>query len=171
MSKIKEVFTFNENNIAKAEEIIAKYPAGRQKSAMLPLLELAQKQNGGWLSTAAIECVATYLSEPFMRAYEVATFYTMFNLKPVGRYHIQLCGTTPCWLMGSDEIMKACQESAQTKCGETSDDNLFTISEVECLGACRNAPVIQINDDFYEDLTAKKVTEILESLRKKNKIQ
>jgi NADH-quinone oxidoreductase subunit E len=171
MSKIKEVFTFNENNIAKAEEIIAKYPAGRQKSAMLPLLELAQRQNGGWLSTAAIECVATYLSEPFMRAYEVATFYTMFNLKPVGRYHIQLCGTTPCWLMGSDEIMKACQESAQTKCGETSDDNLFTISEVECLGACRNAPVIQINDDFYEDLTAKKVTEILESLRKKNKIQ
>ena len=171
MSKIKEVFTFNENNIAKAEEIIAKYPAGRQKSAMLPLLELAQKQNGGWLSTAAIECVATYLSEPFMRAYEVATFYTMFNLKPVGRYHIQLCGTTPCWLMGSDEIMKACQESAQTKCGQTSDDNLFTISEVECLGACRNAPVIQINDDFYEDLTAKKVTEILESLRKKNKIQ
>ena len=171
MSKIKEVFTFNENNIAKAEEIIAKYPAGRQKSAMLPLLELAQKQNGGWLSTAAIECVATYLSEPFMRAYEVATFYTMFNLKPVGRYHIQLCGTTPCWLMGSDEIMKACQESAQTKCGQTSDDNLFTISEVECLGACRNAPVIQINDDFYEDLTAKKGAEILESLRKKNKTQ
>ena len=171
MSKIKDVFTFNKNSIAKAEEIIAKYPAGRQKSAMLPLLELAQRQNGGWLSTAAIECVATYLSEPFMRAYEVATFYTMFNLKPVGRYHIQLCGTTPCWLMGSDEIMKACQESAQTKCGQTSDDNLFTISEVECLGACRNAPVIQINDDFYEDLTAKKVTEILESLRKKNKIQ
>jgi NADH-quinone oxidoreductase E subunit len=171
MSKIKEVFTFNKNSIEKAEEIIAKYPASRQKSAMLPLLELAQRQNGGWLSTAAIECVATYISEPFMRAYEVATFYTMFNLKPVGKYHIQLCGTTPCWLMGSDEIMRACEEHAKTKCGETSDDNLFTISEVECLGACRNAPVIQINDDFYEDLTAKKVAEIVESLRKKNKTQ
>lgn len=171
MSKEKEIFTFNKNNITIATKIIAKYPEGRQKSAMLPLLELAQRQNGGWLSTAAIEYVATYLSEPFMRAYEVATFYTMFNLKPVGKYHIQLCGTTPCWLMGSDEVMKACEQSAKTKCGNTSEDELFTISEVECLGACRNAPVVQINDDFYEDLTAEKVTNIISSLRKKKKLQ
>jgi NADH-quinone oxidoreductase E subunit len=167
MSKEKEIFTFNKDNITKAKEIIAKYPTGRQKSAMLPLLELAQRQNGGWLSIAAIEYVATYLSEPFMRAYEVATFYTMFNLKPVGKYHIQLCGTTPCWLMGSDEIMKACEQNAKTKCGETSEDNLFTISEVECLGACRNGPVIQINDDFYEGLNAEKVGQILQSLGEK----
>ena len=169
MSKKQEIFIFSKDSIAKAEEIIAKYPTGRQRSAMLPLLELAQRQNGGWLSTAAIEHVATYLSEPFMRAYEVATFYTMFNLKPVGKYHIQLCGTTPCWLMGSDEVMKACEQHAKTKCGEMSEDGLFTISEVECLGACRNGPVIQINDDFYEDLNAEKVAEIIESLRKKKK--
>lgn len=169
MSKEQEIFIFSKNNITKAEEIVAKYPAGRQRSAMLPLLELAQRQNGGWLSTAAIEYVATYLSEPFMRAYEVATFYTMFNLKPVGKYHIQLCGTTPCWLMGADKIMKACEENAKTKCSETSEDGLFTISEVECLGACRNAPVVQINDDFYEDLTPEKIGEILQSLRKKRK--
>jgi NADH-quinone oxidoreductase subunit E len=166
MSTEKEVFTFSKDNLKKAEEIIAKYPTGRQKSAMLPLLELAQRQNAGWLSTAAIEYVATYISEPFMRAYEVATFYTMFNLKPVGKYHIQLCGTTPCWLMGSNEVMKACETHAKTKFGQTSEDGLFTISEVECLGACRNAPVVQINDDFYENLDANKVEEIIESLRK-----
>jgi NADH-quinone oxidoreductase subunit E len=165
MSKTKEVFIFNKESLKKAKEIIAKYPKGRQKSAMLPLLDLAQRQNDGWLSTAAIEYVANYISEPFMRAYEVATFYTMYNLKPVGKYHIQVCGTTPCWLRGATDIMSTCEKHAKTKCGETSKDGMFTISEVECLGACVNAPMVQINDDYYEDLDTDKMGKIIKDLR------
>lgn len=157
MSAKKEEFAFSASNLKKAKEIVAKYPDGRQKSAMLPLLELAQRQNSGWLSTASIEYVANYLGEPFMRAYEVATFYTMFNLKPVGKYHIQVCTTTPCWLRGSDDIMAACKKHAVGKD--------FTVSEVECLGACINAPIVQINDDYYENLDAKKMTEIIKELK------
>ncbi|MDP4708514.1 MAG: NADH-quinone oxidoreductase subunit NuoE [Rickettsiaceae bacterium] len=166
MIKQKEEFVFNKVNLKEAEEIIAKYPENRQKSAMLPLLDLAQRQNGGWLSVAAMEYVANYIAEPFMRVYEVATFYTMYNLKPVGKYHIQVCGTTPCWLRGAEDIMKACEKHAQTKCGETSDDGLFTISEVECLGACVDAPVVQINDDYHENLDPKKVQELIENFKK-----
>lgn len=167
MSKVAEKFVFSKENLAKAKEIIAKYPEGRQKSAMLPLLDIAQKQNGGWLSVPAIECVAEHISEPFMRAYEVATFYTMFNTKPVGKYHIQVCGTTPCWLRGAADIMEACEKGAKAKCGETSKDGLFTISEVECLGACVNAPLVQINDDYYEDLDPKKMGDLIKELKKK----
>ena len=165
MSAQKEVFTFNPKNLQQAEELVAKFPAGRQKSAMLPLLDLAQRQNGGWLSTSAIEYVANYLGEPFMRAYEVASFYSMFNLRPVGKYHIQVCGTTPCWLQGASDIMSACEQHAKTKCGETSKDGMFTISEVECLGACINAPIVQINDDYYENLDAKKIATIINKLK------
>lgn len=165
MKQEKEEFSFNKENLKAARKIIAKYPKGRQKSAMLPLLDLAQKQNGGWLSVAVIEYVANYISEPFMRAYEVATFYTMYNIKPVGKYHIQICGTTPCWLRGADDIMKSCEKHTKTRCGETSKDNMFTISEVECLGACVNAPVIQINDDYYEDLDSKKIGDIIKKLK------
>ncbi|GAB4166820.1 MAG: NADH-quinone oxidoreductase subunit NuoE [Rickettsiaceae bacterium] len=168
MKKTADTFSFNKDNALKAKEIIAKYPEGRQRSAMLPLLDLAQRQNGGWLSNAAIEYVASFISEPFMRAYEVASFYTMFNLKPVGKYHIQVCGTTPCWLKGAHDVMKGFEEHTKTKCGKTSEDGVFTISEVECLGACRNAPVVQINDDFYEDLDDKKVVELVETLRKRS---
>lgn len=160
-------FSFNEENKRKAHSIIAKYPAGRQKSATLPLLDLAQRQNDGWLSVAAIEHVADMISEPYMRVYEVASFYTMFNLKPIGKYHLQICTTTPCWLKGSDAIMDACEQYVGVKCGETSDDGMFTISEVECLGACRNAPVVQVNDDFHEDLDKQKVKQLIEALRKK----
>lgn len=167
MTQKKEEFVFNKESLKKAKEIVAKYPEGRQKSAMLPLLDLAQRQNGGWLSVAAIECVANHISEPFMRAYEVVSFYTMYNTKPVGKYHIQVCGTTPCWLSGADDIMKSCEEYAKTKSGETSEDGLFTISEVECLGACVNAPMVQINDDYYENLDAKKIEEIIKDLKKK----
>ena len=166
MTKPNEKFIFNKENLKLAKEIIAKYPDGRQKSAMLPLLDLAQKQNDGWLSVAAMEYVANYISEPYMRVYEVATFYSMFNLKPVGKHHIQVCGTTPCWLRGAEDIMKSCEKHAKTKCRETSKDGLFTISEVECLGACVNAPLVQINDDYYENLDEKKVKEIIENLRK-----
>jgi len=165
MKQEKEVFSFNKENLKAAKEIVAKYPKGRQKSAMLPLLDLAQKQNGGWLSVAVIEYVANYISEPFMHAYEVATFYTMYNIKPVGKYHIQVCGTTPCWLRGADDIMKSCEKHTKTKCGETSKDNMFTISEVECLGACVNAPIIQINNDYYENLDSKKIGDIIKKLK------
>lgn len=165
MNQEKETFSFNRENLKKAKELVAKYPEGRQKSAMLPLLDLAQRQNGGWLSIAAIECVANYISEPFMRAYEVVTFYTMYNTKPVGQYHIQVCTTTPCWLRGANEIMKSCEKHAKTRCGETSKDNMFTISEVECLGACVNAPMIQINDDYYEDLDSKKIGDIIKNIK------
>jgi len=162
-----EEFEFSKANLAKAKEIIAKYPEGRQKSAMLPLLDLAQRQNDNWLSTAAIEYVANYISQPFMRAYEVASFYTMYNLKPVGKYHIQVCGTTPCLLRGSGEIMKSCEKHAKIKCGETSKDGMFTISEVECLGACINAPLVQINDKYHENLDSEKMGDIIKELKKK----
>ena len=134
---------------------------------MLPLLDLAQRQNDDWLSTAAIEYVANYISEPFMRAYEVASFYTMYNLKPVGKYHIQVCGTSPCLLRGSNKIMKSCEKNAKTKCGGTSKDRLFTVSEVECLGACTNAPMVQINDDYHENLDSEKMGDIIKQLAQK----
>ncbi|RTK93014.1 MAG: NADH-quinone oxidoreductase subunit NuoE [Rickettsiales bacterium] len=162
---MSESFSFNSENQIKVKEIIAKYPAGRQKSAMLPLLDLAQRQNGGWLSVASMEHVAEVISEPYMRVYEVATFYTMYNLKPVGKYHIQVCGTTPCWLRGAHDVIKTCETFTGAKCGSTSEDKMFTLSEVECLGACRNAPMMQINDDFYEDLDDAKIKEIINTLK------
>jgi NADH-quinone oxidoreductase E subunit len=157
-------FSFNTENAKKAKAIVAKYPAGRQKSAMLPLLDIAQRQNEGWLSVDAMEYVADYLQEPYMRIYEVATFYSMFYLKPVGKHHIQVCGTTPCWLRGAADIMKTCEDHIGIKCGETSGDGKFTISEVECLGACVNAPLVQINDDYHEDLTTDKMRAIIDVL-------
>ena len=160
-------FVFNTSNLEKAKEIIAKYPEGRQNSAVLPLLDLAQRQNKGWLPVTAIEYVANFLDMPYMRAYEVATFYTMFNLKPVGKYHLQICSTTPCWLKGAAEIMEACEKHTKTKRGSTSEDGLFTISEVECLGACVNAPVVQVNDDYAEDLTPELVKELITKLKNK----
>lgn len=165
MSIAEKEFNFTSDNLEQAKRIIAKYPDGRERSAIIPLLYIAQKQNDGWLPVPAIEYVANLLSIPYMRAYEVASFYTMFNLKPVGKYHIQICGTTPCWLRGSDEITKACKKATGANKGETSKDGLFTITEVECLGACVNAPMVQINDDYYENLTEESVIEIIEKLR------
>jgi NADH-quinone oxidoreductase subunit E len=162
-------FAFTPANEKQAKAVIGRYPAGRQHSAIIPLLDLAQRQVGadtqtqGWLPIPAIEYVAAYLDMPYMRAYEVATFYTMFNLAPVGRFHVQVCGTTPCMLRGSDEVMEACYAKGLKK-GLTSADGLFTLSEVECLGACANAPMVQINDDNYEDLTFDSMTAILELL-------
>jgi NADH-quinone oxidoreductase subunit E len=161
-------FAFSAENEAKAKVIVARYPAGRQQSAIIPLLDMAQRQVGeetqtqGWLPIPVIEYVGKYLGMPYMRALEVATFYTMFNLRPVGRFHIQVCGTTPCMLRGSDDLFAACKEKGLRK-GATSADGLFTLSEVECLGACANAPMVQINDDNYEDLTFETMTEILDA--------
>ena len=162
-------FAWSEVNEANAKGIIARYPPGRQHSAIMPLLDLAQRQVGaetqtqGWLPVPVIEYVAKQISMPYMRAYEVATFYTMYNLAPVGRYHVQVCGTTPCMLRGSDDVFAACKAKGLSK-GGTTADGLFTLTEVECLGACANAPMVQINDDNFEDLTFETTTAVLEAL-------
>lgn len=162
-------FKFTPANEKLAKWQIAKYPDGRQKSAVMALLDLAQRQVGadtktqGWLPVPVIEYVAAYLDMPYMRAYEVATFYTMYNLVPVGRYHVQVCGTTPCMLRGSDDVMAACKNKGMAK-GKTTPDGLFTLTEVECMGNCSNAPMVQINDDNYEDLDYDIMTRILEDL-------
>jgi len=159
-------FAFTDENMAAAQAIIAKYPAGRQQSAVMPLLDLAQRQNGGWLTRASMDCVAEMLSMPAIGVYEVATFYTMYNHKPMGRYHVQVCTNLPCWLRGSDGIAKACKKATGADWGQTSEDGLFTLSEVECLGACVNAPMMQINDDYYEDLTEESAEAVLNALKK-----
>jgi len=159
-------FAFTTENRAEAEAIIAKYPERRQASAVLPLLDLAQRQNGGWLPKAAIEHVAEILAMPPIRVREVATFYTMFNLAPVGRHLVQVCITTPCWLRGSDDVVAACRETLGIDVGETTEDGLFSLVQVECLGACCNAPMMQINDDYYEDLDKDTTRAVLEALRR-----
>ncbi len=158
-------FIFNSQNLAKIADILKKYPTEHKASAVLPLLDLAMRQNDGWLSQAAIEVVAKCLAMPEMRVYEVASFYSMFNLKPVGKYHVQVCGTTPCMLRGAEEIMQACQDQLKISTGQTTVDGWFTLSEVECLGACANAPMLQINDDFFEDLTPDLTKAILTDLK------
>ncbi len=157
-------FAFNDEMRARADKIIAKYPAGRQASAVIPLLDLAQRQAGGWLPRAAMDHVAGVLAMAPIRVYEVATFYTMFNLNPVGRYHVQVCTTTPCWLRDSDAVLNACKHKLGIEIGETTQDKLFTLSEVECLGACVNAPMVQINDEYYEDLDARSTEALLDAL-------
>ena len=162
-------FAFTPEHEARAKAFVGRYPPGRQQSAIIPLLDLAQRQIGaetrtqGWLPIPVIEFVAAYLGMPYIRAYEVATFYTMFNLAPVGRHHVQVCGTTPCMLRGSDDVFAACKAKGLKK-GHTTEDGLFTLTEVECLGACANAPMVQINDDNYEDLDFESMTAILEAL-------
>jgi NADH-quinone oxidoreductase E subunit len=156
-------FAFSEANLAEAKKHIAKYPAGRQASAVMPLLWLAQYQEG-WVSRAAMDVIAGMLEMAPIRVYEVATFYTMYNLKPVGKHLVQICRTTPCWLRGSDALTETCKKKLGVELGGTSADGKFTIMEVECLGACVNAPMVQINDDFYEDLTPETLGKILDEL-------
>jgi len=162
-------FAWTDANAAKAREIVARYPEGRQVSAVIPLLDLAQRQVGaetetqGWLPIPVMEYVAKELGTSYIRVLEVATFYTMFNLAPVGRFHVQVCGTTPCMLRGSDDVLEACYARGLKK-GHTTADGLFTLTEVECLGACANAPMVQINDDNYEDLTKASMGAILDAL-------
>ncbi|MDP6222469.1 MAG: NADH-quinone oxidoreductase subunit NuoE [Candidatus Micropelagos thuwalensis] len=158
-------FAFTKENISWAKEQIAKYPKGRQASAIIPLLWQAQKQSGGWLPEPAIRYVAEFLDMPHMRAMEVATFYTMFNLEPVGEHFVQLCGTTPCWLRGADNLKNVCRKIIGEQNAVTEDGKLSWL-EVECLGACVNAPMVQINDDFYEDLTAEWFEKILLDLKR-----
>ena len=159
-----ESFAFTAENRARADRYIARYPAGRQASAVLALLDLAQRQNDGWLSRAAMEHVAAVLEMPPIRVYEIGTFYSMFNLKPVGKHHIQVCRTTPCWLRGADDLTAACKKKLGIGLKERTADGLFSLVEVECLGACVNAPVVQINDDFYEDLDPARLEAVLDAL-------
>ena len=162
-------FAWTKENAAKAKEIVARYPEGRQRSASIPFLDLAQRQVGaetntqGWLPIPVIEFVARELDMPVIRVLEVATFYTMFNLVPVGRFHVQVCGTTPCMLRGSDDLLAACKKRGMKK-GHTTDDSLWTLTEVECMGNCSSAPMVQINDDNYEDLTAERLDAVLDAL-------
>lgn len=158
-------FVFTKENLTKIEAILKKYPQGQERSAVLPLLDLAQRQNKGWLSPEAIKAVAEFLNIPEIRVFEIASFYTMFNLKPIGQYHLQVCGTVPCMLCGAEEIIKACQEELGINPGETTKDELFTLTEVECIGACVNAPAMQINDDFYEDLSPENVKKLIKDLK------
>jgi len=166
VAQAPETFVFTPENRERAERIIAKYPPGRQASAVLALLDLAQRQCGGWLPRPAMEHVAEMLEMAPIRVYEVATFYSMFNLRPVGRFHIQVCRTTPCWLRGSDALTQTCERRLGIGLGGRTPDGRFSLVVVECLGACVNAPVVQINDDFYEDLDPQLLERVLEALER-----
>jgi len=161
--KQPESFAFTAENLAWAKQQIAKYPEGRQASAVIPLLWRAQEQAGGWLPKKAIEHVAEMLGMPNIRVLEIATFYTMFNLEPVGKFHVQLCGTTPCELRGANDLKKVCKRMIGDE-RHVSTDGKFSWIEVECLGACVNAPMVQINYDFYEDLTVESLSHIIDEL-------
>jgi NADH-quinone oxidoreductase subunit E len=164
-------FAFDDASEAEIVRMVARYPVGRQASAVLPVLYIAQKQmqrqtGSAWIPIKAMDAVAARLGMAAIRVYEVATFYFMFNTTPIGKYHLQVCTTTPCWLRGSDDITAACRKETGIKgWGETSTDGVFTMSEVECLGACVNAPILQVDDDFYEDMDAEKVATLLAALR------
>jgi NADH-quinone oxidoreductase subunit E len=172
VSAVAETFAFDAESEAEIVKAVAKYPPGKQASAVLPLLYIAQRQMGrqtgsAWVSTPAMNAVAARLGMPPIRVYEVATFYFMFNTKPIGRFHLQVCTTTPCWLRGSDEVVAACKRVTGIRSfGETSADGLFTMTEVECLGACVNAPILQLNDDFYEDMDGAITEDLLGRLRR-----
>ena len=165
-------FAFDADSEAEITKIVARYPAGKQASAVIPALYIAQNQmkrqtGSAWVPVKAMDAIGVRLGMAPIRVYEVATFYFMFNLKPIGKYHLQVCTTTPCWLRGSDAVTEACHNAAGIKnFGETSADGLFTMTEVECLGACVNAPILQVDDDFYEDMDAEKVTSLLTALRR-----
>jgi NADH-quinone oxidoreductase subunit E len=164
-------FAFDADSAAEIDKIVALYPEGRQASAVIPALYVAQRQmkrqtGSAWVPVKAMDAVAHRLGMPPIRVYEVTTFYFMFNTAPIGKYHLQLCTTTPCWLRGSDAVVQACRDATGIKgWKETSDDGLFTMTEVECVGACVNAPILQVDDDFYEDMDADKVKTLISALR------
>ena len=159
-------FKFTEENLNKVEEILKRYPDKNKKSAVMPFLYLAQKQNNNWIPLAAMKYIANYLSMPYISVYEVATFYTMYNLAPVGKYFVQVCTTSPCLIRGADKIVKICKEKISPNENEISKKGSCSWMEVECLGACVSGPMMQINNDYYEDLDEKNTKEILESLIK-----
>ena len=167
ISKIQpDKFEFNKNNKDIANDIIKNYPSGKQQSAVMPLLNIAQKQNDNWIPLAAMKYIAKYLDMPYIKVYEVATFYSMYNLAPVGRYFFQVCTTTPCMLRGAYDLVKVCKKKISENENQLSDDKKTSWLEVECLGACVNAPMLQINDDYYEDLDPTKLESIIDKINK-----
>ena len=161
-----EKFEFNSSSLEEAKTIIAKYPEGKQQSVVMALLYIAQRQNDNWIPLAAMKYIAKFLDMPYIKVYEVATFYSMYNLSPVGKYFIQVCTTTPCMIRGANKLVEACKEKISENESELSKDKTCSWMEVECLGACVNAPMMQINDNYYEDLDKEKTLKILESLLK-----
>jgi NADH-quinone oxidoreductase subunit E len=165
-------FEFDAESNAAIETILKRYPPGRQASAVIPLLYVVQRQmkrqtDSAWVPLKGMDAVAARLGMAPIRVYEVASFYFMFNTKPVGRFHLQVCGTTPCWLRGSDEVFHACKDAAHVAgYGQTSEDGMFTLSEVECLGGCVNAPILQVDDDYYEDMDYERTVQLIEALRR-----
>jgi len=165
-------FTFDAESEAQIAKVLPRYPAGKQASAVMPLLYIAQKQMGrqtgsAWVPRIAMDVIGERLGMAPMRVYEVATFYFMYNTKPIGRFHLQLCGTTPCWLRGSDDVLRACKDAGHLKgYGDTSADGNFTLTEVECLGGCVNAPILQVDDDYYEDMDYDSTVKLLEALKR-----
>jgi len=165
-------FAFDAESEAKIAKILPRYPEGKQASAVIPLLYVAQKQMGrqtgsAWVPRIAMDVIADRLSMPPIRVYEVATFYFMFNTRPIGKFHLQVCGTTPCWLRGSDDVLRACKDAGGLKgYGDTSADGNFTLTEMECMGACVNAPMIAVDDDYYEDLDYESTVKLIEALKR-----
>ncbi len=159
-----ENFVFNSENLKLSEKIIKKYPKGKQQSAVMDLLYMAQRQNDNWIPLAAIKNIAKLLNMPYIKVYEVATFYTMYNLSPVGKYFIQVCTTTPCMIRGAYKLVEACKEKISKEQNELSDNKTCSWTEVECLGACVNAPMIQINEDYFEDLNKEKTEKIIDQI-------
>lgn len=158
-------FELSEESKKLAEKEIAKYPAGKHFSAVKAILDIAQRQNGGWLSKECIEAVGDYLNMPYIRVQENATFYEQFHTEKVGENVVWVCRTTPCWLRGSEAILDACKDHMKIEVGETTSDGKFTLKEMECLGACVNAPILWVNDDYYEDITPDETTKILKELK------
>ena len=159
-------FEFNSSSLEAAKQIISKYPEGKQQSAVMALLYIAQKQNNNWIPLAAMKYIGKFLDMPYIKVYEVATFYSMYNLAPVGKYFVQVCTTTPCMIRGANQLVEACKEKISENESELSSNKICSWMEVECLGACVNAPMMQINDDYYEDLDEKKLEKIIEQTMK-----
>ncbi len=164
-----ETFKFNKKNLETAEKIIFNYPKGKQQSAVMPLLYLAQRQNNNWIPLVAMKYIAKFLEMPYIKVYEVATFYSMYNLSPVGNFFFQICTTTPCMIRGAYKLVNVCKKKISEKESKISKDGKSSWIEVECLGACVNAPMLQINDDYYEDLDPEKLEEIINKISKNEK--
>ncbi len=167
--KQPDVFEFNEQNLKAVEKAISNYPKNKQKSAVMPLLYIAQKQNDNWIPLAAIKLIAKTLNMPYIKVYEVATFYTMYNLAPVGEYFFQVCTTTPCMIRGAYKLVDVCKRRIAQNESEISKDGKYSWLEVECLGACVNAPLVQINEDYFEDLDSEKLEKIIEKISNNEK--
>ena len=164
-------FNFNSENLAKAKKIIKMYPNNYKESSIMPLLSMAQSQNHGWLPKKAIEYVSNFIEVPEIKVLEIATFYSMYNLSPVGKFHIEICTTTPCMLRGSDTMVNLCKKKFGLEIGEITKDGLFSLGRVECLGACVNAPVVKINENYYEDLDYESLNKLLDNLKLNRKVK